>query len=89
MAFKSVASDRFWELYAELPEEIQQLADKQFEVFQRDPFHQSLHLKEIGEVWTARIGLHYRVIGYREGNLFRWGWIGSHEAYDRIIKRLK
>jgi hypothetical protein len=43
----------------------------------------------VGETWTARVGLYYRVVGYREGNLFRWGWIGSHEAYNKIIKRMK
>jgi hypothetical protein len=42
MAFKSVASERFWQLYAELPEEIQKLADKQYELFQQNPFHPSL-----------------------------------------------
>ncbi|SPF56148.1 hypothetical protein SBA4_790016 [Candidatus Sulfopaludibacter sp. SbA4] len=34
MPFKSVASERFWRLYAELPEEIQKLADKQYELFE-------------------------------------------------------
>jgi hypothetical protein len=73
MPFKSFASERFWQLYADLPEEIQKLADKQYELFEQNPFHPSLKLKQVGEVWTARVGLYYRVIGYREENLFRWG----------------
>jgi hypothetical protein len=89
MSFKSVASERFWQHYAELPEEIQKLADKQYELFEQNPHHPSLQLKQVGEVWTARVGLYCRVIGYREGNLFRWGWIGPHEAYNKIIKRMK
>jgi len=36
MSFKSAASERFWQLYAELPEEIQKLADKQYELFEQD-----------------------------------------------------
>jgi hypothetical protein len=56
MAFRSFASERFWELYSELPVEVRRLADKQYERFRRDPFHASLHLKQVGEVWIARIG---------------------------------
>ncbi len=89
MSFSSLASGRIWKLYAELPEEIQELADKQFELFERDPFHPSLQLKQVGAVWTARVGLYYRVIGYHERDIFRWGWIGSHETYYKILKRMK
>ena len=28
-------------------------------------------------------------IGYREGDVFFWGWIGSHEAYDKLLRRMK
>jgi hypothetical protein len=56
MAFQSYASERFWQLYSELPAEVQQLADKQYELFRQDPFHPSLHLKQVGEVWTVRVG---------------------------------
>ena len=89
MSFKSVASERFWQLYAELLEEIQALADKQYELFEQNPFHPSLQLKQVGEVWTARVGLYYRLIGYREGNVFRWELDRPHEAYNKIVKRMK
>lgn len=89
MTYKSVASERFWQLYAQLPKEIQKLADKQHELFEQNPFHPSLQLKQVGEIWTARVGLYYRVIGYREGNLFRWGWIGPHGTYNKILRRMQ
>jgi len=47
MAFQSFASERFWKLYSELPPEVQRLADKQYELFREDPFHPSLHLKQL------------------------------------------
>jgi hypothetical protein len=75
MAFQSFASERFWELYRELPPEVQRLADKQYELFREDPFYPSLHSKQVGEIWTVRIGRSHRAIGYREGNIFRWGWM--------------
>jgi hypothetical protein len=89
MPFKSFASERFWQLYRELPIEVQHLADKQYELFRQHPFRPSLHLKQVGQVWTVRIGRSHRAIGYRQGEAFHWGWIGSHEAYNKLVRRLK
>ena len=89
MAFQSFASERFWQLYRELPVEVRRLADKQYRLFRVDPFHPSLHLKQAGEVWTVRIGRSYRAIGYRDGNSSYWAWIGSHEAYNKLLGRMK
>jgi len=91
MSFKSAASGRFCQLCAELPEEIQSwpINSTNCLKFEQNPFHPSLQLKQVGETWTARFGLYYRVVGYREGHLFRWGWIGSHEAYNQMIERMK
>jgi hypothetical protein len=89
MALKSFASERFWQLYRELPTEVQRLADKQYQLFRADPFHPSLHLKQAGAVWTVRIGRSYRAIAFREGDFFYWGWIGSHEAYNKLLRRIK
>ena len=89
MGLHSFASERFWQLYRELPAEVRRLADKQYELFREDPFHPSLHLKQVGEVWTVRIGRSHRAIGYREGDAFYWGWIGSHEAYNKLLRRMK
>ena len=89
MHFQSFASERFWQPCSELPPDVHRLADKQYELFREDPFHPSLHLKPVGEVWTVRIGRSYRAIGYREGDAFYWAWIGSHEAYNMLLRRMK
>lgn len=41
------ASPSFWEAYYNLPIEIQNLADKNFELLKENPQHPSLHLKII------------------------------------------
>ncbi len=56
MAFQSFASERFWRLYHERPGGVQRLADKPYELFREDPFHPSLHPKQISAVWAVRIG---------------------------------
>ncbi len=45
-ALKHYASSSFWEEYKNLPEDIQRLADKNFELLKENPYHPSLHLKK-------------------------------------------
>ncbi len=45
-----------------LPAAIRDLADKNFALLKADPHHPSLHLKKVGGLFSARIGLGYRAI---------------------------
>jgi len=47
-------SSDFWALYCELPSEIRNLADKNFELLKANPHHPSLQLKRIEERWSVR-----------------------------------
>jgi len=40
-------------------------------------------------VTGADIGRFYRAIALREDNDFHWFWIGSHQAYNRLLGRVK
>ena len=42
---KHFASPSFWELYDELPLDVQEVADKNFELLKVNPKHPSLHEK--------------------------------------------
>jgi hypothetical protein len=87
---RSSATSRFWKLFAELPEQVQELATEKYELFKRDPYyHPSLGFQAKGKVWTVDIGRHHRAIGFGTGNQLSWFWIGSHEDYNTILKRLK
>jgi hypothetical protein len=46
-------------------------------------------LKQKGEVWTVDVGRSYRAIAYRTGDKFHRFWIGSHEAYNKLLRRVK
>jgi len=50
-----------------------------------DPRHPSLQLKRIDELWSVRVGTHYRAIGIDAPNGIQWIWIGSHADYDRFL----
>jgi hypothetical protein len=75
----------FWQLFRELPQEIQDLARKNYELLKADPSHPSLHFKRVGDYWSVRVGRTYRALATEVDDGLLWGWIGSHAEYDRII----
>jgi hypothetical protein len=81
------ASRKFWRCYRQLPDAVQRLADKNFELLKSDPRHPSLQFKPVGRMWSARVGAHFRALAVVSGNDLVWFWIGSHSKYNEIIKR--
>lgn len=76
----------FWKLYGQLPNEVRELADKNFALMQHDPRHPALRLKKVGSFWSARVGLHYRVLARERTEGLVWFWIGHHSEYGRLLK---
>jgi hypothetical protein len=77
----------FWPLFLRLPPAMQTLARQKYLLWQMDPFHPSLHFKELTlGIWSARINQQYRVLCRRRGELVVWFWIGTHAEYDRLIE---
>ena len=79
------ATPAFWRCYHDLSEDVQRLADKCFGLLKDDPNHPSLHFKKVGKLWSARVGLHYRVLAVEEKQDIIWFWIGTHDEYDKLI----
>lgn len=82
---KHLATPRFWRHYRNLPDAVRNLADKNFQLLKSDPHHPSLHLKKIDELWSVRVGAHYRALGRQAGDAIVWFWIGSHADYDKLV----
>lgn len=80
------ASPAFWEGYKELPESIQELADKNYEILKTNPKHPSLHLKKAGKYWSVRVGRKYRALGVDVEEGILWFWIGTHAEYDKLLE---
>ena len=83
---KHFASPDFWDSYRRLPEAIQKIADKNFEILKANPRHSSIRLKKIGILWSARVGLQYRAIAKERSEGLVWIWIGPHSEYDQLVK---
>jgi hypothetical protein len=79
------AHTSFWYHYRRLPEDVQRIADRCFELLRHNPRHPSLHLKRVGQLWSVRVGRNHRAVAIEvEGNFF-WTWIGPHDEYDRLL----
>ena len=79
------ASARFWRAYEALPETVQRLADRSYELLKADPNHPSLRLKRVGRFWSVRVSLNHRALGVDVEDGILWFWIGTHDDYERLI----
>jgi hypothetical protein len=81
------AVESFWQGYDRLPIKIRTLADENYGLLRDDASHSSLRFKEVkSDLWSVRIGLHYRALAYLDPDGFTWFCIGIHAEYDRLIK---
>jgi hypothetical protein len=68
-----------------LPDAVQSLARRNFELLKQNPSHPSLRFKKVGRFWSARVGSNHRALAVRDGPDYIWVWIGDHDDYDRLI----
>ena len=62
------ANARFWECFAKLPREVQEAARQKHRVWLENPFHPSLHFKEVMPgLWSWRAST---------ANIERWRGVG-------------
>lgn len=44
-----------------------------------------LSISKMGLFWSVRVGLHYRALAVEDDGDILWVWIGTHDAYDRLV----
>ncbi|PAX47082.1 type II toxin-antitoxin system RelE family toxin [Brunnivagina elsteri] len=88
---KSSVTKTFRKQLGELPESIQEQAAKAYALWQENPYHNSLQFKRVSQrqpIYSARVSLNYRVLGLLESEHIYWYWIGTHDEYDELLKRM-
>ena len=86
---KSYAPAEFWQHYDRLPRRAQKLADHAFEFFKKDPLYPGLQFKRVRrDIWSVRIGDHYRAMAKQRADGWMWFWIGTHEEYNKLVRRV-
>jgi len=86
---KARTTKSFWKHYWALSSELRQRAQQAYALWQDNPAHPSLFFKRVKEsqpLYSVRIGLGYRALGYLKADTVTWFWIGTHKEYDRLIK---
>lgn len=87
---KSFTTDQFHKLFDRLPEQIRDQAREAYKQFRQNPYHPSLHFKQVHPsqpIYSIRITRGYRAVGEKEGDEITWFWIGSHSDYDKLISK--
>ena len=77
-------------MLASLPADARRQAWAAYRQFLSDPSHRGLQFKRVAglpDVYSARVGLHYRALGVRHGDEVTWFWIGTHAEYDQVLRR--
>jgi hypothetical protein len=86
---KSYLAEPFFRHWRLVPGEVKQLARKNYRLWKNNPRHRSLRFKPVRpNVWAARIGLDYRVLGRVRGDAIYWFWVGDHREYEKLLKRI-
>ncbi len=81
-------TNRFWKCFDNLHELVQRTSKKNFELLKKNPSHPSLHFKKVGKLWSIRAGMNHRALAFEDGEDFIWVWIGTHDGYERMIKKM-
>jgi hypothetical protein len=85
---KSFTSRWFREMYSHFRVTFNRRRGEHTNYSGRTPPHPGLNFKKVDEenkVYSARVGLGYRVLGQIEGSEIVWFWIGSHGDYDKVV----
>jgi mRNA-degrading endonuclease RelE of RelBE toxin-antitoxin system len=70
---KSKTTPEFWKCFNALPNEVQELARKNFALWLANPRYPSIRFRPHGSgKWSARIGDHYRAIAHYDGDSYVW-----------------
>lgn len=74
---------KFFESFAELPNNIKELAREKFRLMVGNPRQVNLKsMPGLPNIWSAQIGNSYRALAVKVGPYYVWYWVGSHERYN-------
>lgn len=87
----SRTTEKFRTLFALLPNVIKAQAKEAYQQFKKDPYHPGLQFKRIHStkpIYSVRVNIDYRAVGIIKDDEIVWFWIGSHNVYDKLLKKL-
>jgi hypothetical protein len=96
MIFVSVAQDNvlreaaYWKNFDDLPDEVRQLAEKNYRLWKENPRNPGLRFKKIHAglpIFSFRVGMRHRTVGVETADeKIVWFWVGSFEMFEKLIR---
>ena len=87
----SVKTEQFRQLYTQAPLERRRNIRRAYQLWQENPAHPSLRFKKVHTtlpIYSARVDLDWRAVGVlKDGTLILF-WVGSHKAYEALLRSL-
>lgn len=81
--------DAYWRHFDELPAAVRKLAERNYELWKKNPNHPSLRFKQIHPelpIFSFRVGMRHRTVGVRaDDQRVVWFWMGSFEHFRALI----
>jgi hypothetical protein len=79
----------FWACFNQLPPKVQKNARKNFVLWKTQQGLKSLAFKRIKhDLWSVRAGSGFRALATFDDGRFLWFWIGAHDEYERLLRKL-
>ena len=88
---KSVTTERFRRLYAAAGLQRQSQIKRSYKLWLENPAHPSIRFKKVHDtkpIYSARVDLDWRALGVLEAETVVWFWVGPHDEYDALLKRM-
>ena len=88
---KSVTTERFRRLYGAAGTQRQAQIKRSYKLWLENPAHPSIRFKKVHNtepIYSARVDLDWRALGVLEGDTVVWFWVGPHDEYDALLKRM-
>ena len=87
----SVTTEAFRRLYAAATPQRQSQIKRAYQLWRENPAHPSLRFKKIHTtepIYSARVDLDWRALGVMDSDMVVWFWVGPHDEYTALLKRM-
>lgn len=88
---RSLTTSAFWDCFSRLSDENKSRARDAHRLWLANPKLPSLRFKKVHTrrpIHSVRVDLDIRALGILDGDDMIWFWIGPHDEYEALLKRL-
>lgn len=88
---RSLTTSAFWEAFGRLSQDDQEQAREAHRVWLAHPRLPGLRFKKIHgrrPIYSIRVNLGIRALGVQKADDLIWFWIGPHDEYEALLKKV-